>query len=74
VDTLEVVYMCCIGDEIAAVVAYVPPGAHDPQEYSADAPPGIETIGLNQARLSIWGGPVPVTTTLGEDGARRSSL
>jgi hypothetical protein len=70
VETLEVVYGCCLCDDIPAVVVYVPPGAPDPQEYSADAPPGIEAIGLNQPRLSIRGGPAPVTITLGEDSAR----
>jgi hypothetical protein len=70
VDTLEVTYRCRLCGEIAAVVAYVPSGTADPQHFSVDAPPGIETIGLDQPRISIRGGPAPATFTLGEDNAR----
>ena len=68
--SVGVTYRCSLCDEIAAVIEYLPPGAPDPQDFSADAPPGIDTIGLSRPRLSIRGGPAPVTITLGEDAAR----
>ena len=69
-EAVEVVYRCRLCDDIAAVVAYVLPGAPDPQDFSVDAPTGIETIGLDQPRLSIRGGPAPATFTLSKDNAR----
>lgn len=65
-DVIKASFDCAACGKVAATVYYLPPNATDPRfdPEPAGVPPGVGTIDEDRARVSIEGGPVPVTISL----------
>ena len=65
----EAAFYCDLCGDIAATVYFVPPMEMDPRFVDAgpDLPPGVGTIGQENPRVSIDGGPVSVTISVAKE-------
>ncbi len=76
-EVAQTFFHCDTCQKVAAKVAVVPPYAPDPRFAPEDlGPDGVGTIGEKNARISIEGGPVTVTISLGKElqGEVRNAL
>lgn len=71
---MKATFDCAECGGTAATVYYLPPGARDPRHSpeGSEVPAGVERIGEERPRISIVGGPVQVTISIGGDWSDRA--